>query len=573
MESASQDLATPPPPASTGEPVSSSFSHKVVQLTQAEHIELKWQGNYWKSQHAHLKKQNEELKQALELAYAKIRDLEQRLYGKKSEKGTLKRNSFTTDGRPISSRPRGQQKGSQGHGRTPRPDLPVVEEEQDVAPEDKQCPICQKAYDLLFQTEDSKITEVHVKAHVRLIKRKMYARACECDGVPGLITAPPALRLIPKSSVGISVWTEVLLNKYLFSRATYNLCIDYAYRGLPLAPGTLTGGLKRIAPLFKPLLARFTEKQRTEALFHNDETGWKVFEAIEGKVGYRWYLWVTQSSSVVYYTLAPSRSGDIPIDYFSGLDKTLSKVVVVCDRYSGYKRLARENKVIILAFCWAHVRRDFLDAAKSWPDLEVWMFTWVEMIGKLYALNAQRLEQWDTAYALEEQPPAFIKRHQALTQAVDQMSKRCDEELSKETLHAAQSKVLNSLKTHWQGLTVFVTLPQVPMDNNTAERRMRNPGMGRKNYYGSGSQWSAELATMMFSLFQTLLLWKLNPHHWLTRYLTACAENGGHPPEDIAPFIPWLMTEQRKQQLAKPIPLTATEPNQQPGLPISLSPS
>ncbi len=137
-------------------------------------------------------------------------------------------------------------------------------------------------------------------------------------------------------------------------------------------------------------------------------------------------------------------------------------------------------------------------------------------------------------------------------------------------MHAAQSKVLNSLKTHWPGLTVFVTLPQVPMDNNTTERRMRNPGMGRKNYYGSGSQWSAELATMMFSLFQTLLLWKLNPHHWLTRYLTACAEHGGQPPEDIAPFIPWLMNEQRKQALAKPIPLTATEPNEQPGLSISL---
>ncbi len=386
------------------------------------------------------KKQNGELKQSLELAYAKIRDLEQRLYGKKSEKGPLKRNRSTPDGRPICSRPRGQQKGSRGHGRTPRPDLPVVVEEHDVAPEDKQCPFCQKAYDLLFQTEDSKITEVHVKAHARLIKRKMYTQTCECDGVPGLITAPPALRLIPKSSVGISVWTEVLLNKYLFSQDTDNLCIDYAYRGLPLAPGTLTGGLKRIAPLFKPLLARFTEKQLTEELFHNDETGWKVFESIEGKVGYRWYLWATQSSSVVYYTLAPSRSGDIPIDYFSGLDKTLEQVIVVCDRYSGYKRLARENKAIILAFCWAHVRRDFLDAAKSWPDLEAWMFSWVKMIGQLYALNVQRLEQWDQAHALEEQPPAFIKRRQALTQAVEQMSKRCDEELSKETCMLRKAK-------------------------------------------------------------------------------------------------------------------------------------
>jgi transposase len=352
----------------------------------------------------------------------------------------------------------------------------------------------------------------------------------------------------------------VLLNKFLFSRATYNLCTDYSYRGLPIAPGTLTGGLKRIAALFEPLLRRLVEKQLSEELFHNDETGWKVFEAMEGKVGYRWYLWVTQSPSVVYYAMAPSRSGDIPIDHFSGLDEHLEQVIVVCDRYSGYKRLARENEVIVLAFCWAHVRRDFLDAAKSWPDLQSWMWSWVEAIGELYHLNAQRLEHWEEAQALTDQPPAFLQHHQGLEQAIKQMGERCDQELEKQNLHVAQRDVLNSLKNHWSGLTVFVTFPQVPMDNNRAERRMRNPGMGRKNYYGSASQWSAALAAMMFSLFQTILLWKLNPHHWLYCYLTACAENGGQPPAELSAFLPWEMSEQRKQQLAKPIPITGADP-------------
>jgi len=541
-------------PEVSGEFIPDPFSQKIVQLTQAEHIELKWQGNYWKSQHAHLKKQHEELKQELELAHARIRDLEQRLYGKKTEKVTTKADKPTTDDGRGSCRPRGQQKGSQGHGRTARPDLPVVEEERDVAAEDRQCPICAKAYAPHTQTEDSRIIEVQVRAHVRLIKRKMYTQACDCEGVAGIVTAPAAPRLVAKGGVGISVWTEVLLNKFLFSRATYNLCTDYAYRGLPIAPGTLTGGLKQIAPLFEPLVGELVDKQLTEELFHNDETGWKVFEAIEGKVGYRWYLWVTQSPSVVYYTMAPSRSGDIPIAYFSGLDKRLEQVIVVCDRYSAYKRLARENAVILLAFCWAHVRRDFLDAAKSWPGLQSWMFSWVEAIGELYALNAQRLEHRDGSRALEDQTPAFMERHQALEQAIEQIAERCDQELQKQGLHVAQRDVLNSLKNHWLGLTVFVRFPQVPMDNNTAERRMRNPGMGRKNYYGSASQWSAKLAAMMFSLFQTVLLWKLNPHHWLHSYLTACAENGQCAPADLSAFVPWQMSEQRKAHLAKPMP-------------------
>ena len=554
MGTPTRELASTTSRVETGEDVVHPFSRNIVQLTQAEHIELKWQGNYWKRRHGHLKKQNQELNQELDLAHGKIRDLKQRLYGKKSEKGATKRDHPATDGNKVCSRPRGQQKGSKGHGRTSRPDLAVIEEERDVAVEDQKCCICGKAYKPLSQTEDSRIIEVQVKAHVRLIHRKMYAQACVCDGVPGIITAPPAARLIAKTSVGISVWTEVLLNKFLFSRATYNLCTDYAYRGLTLAPGTLTGGLKRITPLFNPLIAKLVEKQLTEALFHNDETGWKVFEAMAGKAGYRWWLWVTQSPSVVYYTLAPSRSGDIPINHFSGLDKDLEQVIVVCDRYSGYKRLARENTVILLAFCWAHVRRDFLDAARSWPDLQGWMLCWVDRIGELYSLNAQRLEQWDQAQALEDQTSAFMERHQALEHAVERMAGQCNTDLEQEKLHFAQRDVLNSLNNHWSGLTVFVQCPQAPMDNNTAERRMRNPGMGRKNYYGSGSQWSAGLAAMMFSLFQTVLLWQLNPHHWLYSYLNACADNGGQPPAELSPFIPWQMDAQRKQQLAKPHP-------------------
>ena len=65
--------------------------------------------------------------------------------------------------------------------------------------------------------------------------------------------------------------------------------------------------------------------------------------------------------------------------------------MLVCDRYSAYKSLAKGCDELILAFCWAHVRRDFLKAARSWPELERWMFTWVDDIRELYRLNAARL--------------------------------------------------------------------------------------------------------------------------------------------------------------------------------------
>ena len=122
-----------------------------------------------------------------------------------------------------------------------------------------------------------------------------------------------------------------------------------------------------------------------------------------------------------------------------------------------------------------------------------------------------------------------------------------------ETLHREQRKVLTSLQNHWDGLTVFVDHPEVSMDNNAGERSLRGPVCGRKNYWGSGSIWSASFAAMMFSLFQTLGLWDINRDHWLSAYLNACANNGGKAPGDLAPFLPREMDRQRRRVLSLPL--------------------
>jgi len=96
----------------------------------------------------------------------------------------------------------------------------------------------------------------------------------------------------------------------------------------------------------------------------------------------------------------------------------------------------------------------------------------------------------------------------------------------------------------------------VAMDNNTAERSLRTPVVGRKNYYGSGSVWSAHLAAMMFSVIQTVLLWGLTPHHWLHAFLQACADHGGQSPTDLRAFLPWQMTPERREAAACPVPVT-----------------
>ncbi len=80
----------------------------------------------------------------------------------------------------------------------------------------------------------------------------------------------------------------------------------------------------------------------------------------------------------------------------------------------------------------------------------------------------------------------------------------------------------------WQGLTVFVDYPEIPMDNNQAERRLRNPALSRNNYYGRHSETAGQFAAMQFSIIQTCLLHKINPYAYLIYCLNAGAKRGNH---------------------------------------------
>jgi transposase len=453
MESTQPQLICVPEFASVSDEKATPFSQQPVVLTKQDYIALKWQANYWQAQHARLQEREAALKAQVAALEAQVCDLTPRLYGTKSEKSA---GSDMADApKPSSSRPRGHQSGRPGHGRSDRSALSVLVAVHDLDESAKQCPQCGEALAPFPGVEACDIIAVQVQAHIRRIQRLRYQKTCQCPEVPGIVTAPPAPRVIPKSPLGVSVWTRVLLDKYLYSRPTHRLCQELEHAGLPLSQGTLTNGLQRLKVLFELLMPVLYEQQMTEKLFHGDETRWEVFEEVEGKTGHRWYLWVMQSASVVYYLMAPGRGADVPKDHFAKLRKDLLEVVLVCDRYSAYKSLAKDCDDLVLAYCWAHVRRDFLKAARSWPEFESWMFTWVDDIRELDHLNRARLEHWDKQLRLDPQSPAFAECHEALKTTLREMQERCERHLQQSDLHLAKRKVLSSLQNHWDGLTVF----------------------------------------------------------------------------------------------------------------------
>jgi transposase len=502
----------------------------------AQEFEPWRQASYWKALHERAVQREALLRQELEQLRARLRLREQQLFGRKAE--TPAATTTTTPRNDPPRRRRGQQPGHRGPRRRDYSHLPAVVEDHEIPGAQCCCRRCGRPFAPVSGTEDSTILEVEVQAHRRVIRRHRYRPTCDCGVHPGVVTAPPAPRVIPKSILGVSLLVEVLVDKYLSYRPTYRLLADLQTRDLDLSLGTVTDALQRLLPLFEPVYEALAAHSRQQPLWHGDETRWLVFATVEGKVGFRWYLWVFHSAEVVVFVLAQGRAHDVPEDY---LGPTAEGILVV-DRYKAYQAIAQvKGGQIVLAFCWAHVRRDFVTVARTWPDQEGWALAWVERIGQVYALN-------DARRAVLEEPASFAAADARLREAVTALGAHGEAELTDPQLHPARRKVLESLGNHWTGLTVFVEHPEVPMDNNTAERAQRGPVVGRKNYYGSGAVWAGRLAAMLFSLVQTLCLWQLNPRAWLTAYLTACAEAGGAVPEDVGRFLPWNLSEEARRR-------------------------
>lgn len=501
------------------------------------------QARYWEVMHQRAVEREAQAQEKIKELEAKVCLRERQLFGRKSERGSGKQDgkgSRQGEGQaPPPKRRRGQQRGESGHGRGSHGHLPAVEELCELAPEEQCCADCGLPFEPFEGTEDSEVIEIEVRAHRRVIRRKRYRPTCQCPVHAGIVTAAGPPKLIPKGGYGISVWVSILITKYLFQCPTYRLLADLRWtHDLRISQGTVTDGLKRLAVLFEPVMESIVAKNLSEHHWHADETRWMVYCQWEGKVGYRWQLWVFKSKSAVVFKLDPSRSAQVAQDHFG---ESATGILSV-DRYSAYKVLLKSGR-FVLAFCWAHVRRDFLGVAKDWVEQhEEWAFAWVERIGELYLLNDRRL-------AVVESKEAFGEADAELRRAVARMAEVRTAELSEATLPKARRKVLESLKNHWQGLLVFVDHPEVPMDNNQAERAHRGPVVGRKNYYGSGSYWSGQLAATMFSVFQTLQLWQINPRLWLTWYFEACAANGGKAPGNAGDFLPWNLNDHRLREL------------------------
>lgn len=540
--------------------------------TKEAWIQLRWEASYWKSHHrraserekilrakvkeleATPQRQEDQIKEliaglrkTIEEQNARIEELKvqnawlkQRLFGRQSEQSKEATENNDIDDavvsaieKPQTKRSRGQQVGTTGHGRKCHDHLPTVEIIHDLKSHEKSCPKCGLAYKPFPATADCEDIHYEVRITRRVHKRKSYLPSCNCGVVAGIVTAAPVPKLIPKGMFSVELWAHILAEKFLFQRPMSRLLQGLALQGLHISQGTITGGLQKIKEIVHPLYIRMLEHSRDTHHRHMDETPWQMFATIDGKEGYRWWLWVAVTKDTVAYILDPTRSSRVPKEH---LGKNPQGILSV-DRYVAYKPLESEN--LKISYCWGHVRRDYVRIHDAIPRQRLWAQGWINQINTIFHLNNNRLK----VLADKEE---FKVADKALRQELDIVRESYVKELASDKLHPRARKALKSLAEHWEGLLIFVDYPEIPMDNNLSERKLREAALGRKNYYGSGAIWSGDLMVALFTIFQTARHNGLDPIKYLTAYLHAAANNGGKPPDNIDNFLPWqLSLEQR----------------------------
>lgn len=510
----------------------SSFKEKIIELEKSLNTQIDLTDN--------LTKENEKLN-------SRISWLEQQLFGRKSETTRNNPSQSTGNSRNLgpgiestqeNRRKRGKQKGSKGFGRKRRDELATDEIIVDFPSDSLKCPHCGKLFCLFPGTEDSETIDWEVTLIRRIYRRMRYQSTCNCQNLPGIFSPPPPPKLILKGMFSNGFWTRLLIEKFLFQRPLHRICQSLSLEGFNVSPGTLTGSLQRIKKLIQPLYALILERNRQARHWKMDETRWMIYEETEGKKGYKHWLWVSITFDTCIYLIEPTRSAEVPKNHLGNN----AEGIINADRYSAYKAL---GDTIHVAFCWSHIRRDFVRIGNGYKTLRKWAANWVAEINTLFSLNAKRL-------SFSSDSEEFLQADELVRKQVCKINETKNKDLTKKQLHKVQRKALESLDNHWQGATIFVNLPEIPMDNNESERCLRNPVIGRKNYYGSRALWSGNFTAMMFTVFQTLLKNQIDPQKFLLAYFDQCALCKGNAPDDLTPLLPWELSREQKSQWCYP---------------------
>jgi len=328
---------------------------------------------------------------------------------------------------------------------------------------------------------------------------------CEkCHG--DLKTTPQLPRIIPRSSYGDSFITDLVLSKFcdLIPTERYcNIASRGGFDGLP--PNSLHEVIWKAGQFLLKLYELIRIETLDSKILLGDET---THEMLEGS-DKQWYLWGFFSSSACFFEYHDSRSGDVAGDVLS----ESSCAVFMSDAYSGYTKAIREANelrkiaelaLIIVALCNAHARRYFVECKEENKDKDFF----IEQYKEIYKVEKEVKE------LLPMNKPLAAEKRAGLRPCFEAMKEKALNDLDRYSSKHLYYEACQYFLNNYEGLTVCLNDPEIPLDNNQSERGLRPHVVGRKTWYGTHSERGAEAAAIHFTIIESCKINKVNPREY-----------------------------------------------------------
>ena len=157
---------------------------------------------------------------------------------------------------------------------------------------------------------------------------------------------------------------------------------------------------------------------------------------------------------------------------------------------------------------------------------------------------AEAVERIDALYAIEREirgldPESRLRERQARERPLlDELYSWLTAQLTRLPRKSELARAIRyTVKPeHWPALTYYCSDGRADIDNNAAERSLRDVALGKRSYLFAGSDAGGERAAAMYSLIGSCKLNKIDPEAYLRYVFERIAD---HPINRIDELLPW----------------------------------
>lgn len=266
-----------------------------------------------------------------------------------------------------------------------------------------------------------------------------------------------------------------------------------------VSAGGLIDGWRRLAEALRPWYEQIARQAKDSAVLHADETGWRV-------AGQTHWLWCFCNHHVCFYQIDRGRGSPALHKFFSDAFAG----TLVHDFWRAYESVISQDR----QYCLPHLLRELIKVDEHNEGWEWQHFA--KQLRRLVRDGIRLRKRGDF------DPKKYDRRIKLIHRRL------C--KLADEQYHDPDAARLGQrISRHRDHLFTFLDRPDVPFDNNHAERQIRPAVIIRKNSLCNRSDEGARTQAVLMSVYRTLRLRGHDPTKTITEALRQMLQTGTLP--------------------------------------------